>query len=45
MSFRTSYNDYKSRSYSGNKSYYRDPTPKEWERTMDEYYKQQQKKK
>jgi hypothetical protein len=47
MSFRTAYNDLKrsSNRRSPSPGYLRDPSPEEWKRTMDEYYKQQQKRK
>lgn len=42
MSFRTSYHSFKSgRSTSKPQGYLRDPTPEQWKKTMDEYYKRQ----
>jgi hypothetical protein len=44
MSFRTAYSDYKRGSTARKpQGYLRDPTPKEWERTIDEHRKQQTK--
>lgn len=46
MSFRTAYFDTKrGRTRHRSLAPFRDPTPEEWKRTMDEYYKQQQRKK
>lgn len=46
MSFRTAYHSLKnSRRTTKPQGYLRDPTPEEWKRTMDEYYKQQQQNK
>lgn len=46
MSFRTAYNSVKSgRSSSKPQDSFRDPTPEEWKKRMDEYYIQQQRKK
>lgn len=46
MSFRTAYSDAKrSRRANPSRGYYRDPTPEEWKRKMDEYYVEQQRKK
>lgn len=46
MSFRTAYFDSKrSRTRHRSLAPFRDPTPEEWKKTMDEYYKQQQRKK
>ena len=44
MSFRTAYNDalrngYKNSRRGLNQGLYRDPTPEEWQKTMNEYYK------
>lgn len=42
MSFRTAYRAVKSgKKPSAPQGYLRDPTPEEWKKTMDEYYKQQ----
>lgn len=42
MSFRTAYSSFKSgRKSNRPQGYLRDPTPEEWKKTMDEYYKQQ----
>jgi hypothetical protein len=42
MSFRTAYRDFKSgRRARGPQGLISDPTPEQWKRTMDEYYKQQ----
>lgn len=42
MSFRTAYSSFKSgRKPSKSPGYLRDPTPEEWKKTMDEYYKRQ----
>lgn len=44
MSFRTSHTSFKSGKKSSKpQGYLRDPTPKEWEKTMDEYHKRQSK--
>ena len=46
MSFRTAYYGVKSgRKTNKPRGYFRDPTPEEWRKTMDEYYIQQQRKK
>lgn len=46
MSFRAAYSSFKSgRKSSKPQGYFRDPTPEEWKKTMDEYYIQQQRKK
>ena len=46
MSFRTAYHSVKSgRKSSKPQGYFRDPTPEEWKRKLDEYYIQQQRKK
>lgn len=46
MSFRTSYSGFKTNRYSSkSQGYFRDPTPEEWKRKLDEYYIQQQHKK
>lgn len=46
MSFRTAYFDIKrGRTRQRSLAPFRDPTPEEWKKTMDEYYKQQQRKK
>ena len=46
MSFRTAYHSFKSsRDSTKPRDYFRDPTPEEWKRRMDEYYIQQQRKK
>ncbi len=46
MSFRTAYFNFKSgRKSSKSQGYFRDPTPEEWKKTMDQYYQQQQRKK
>jgi hypothetical protein len=43
MSFRTAYSDLKSgRRARGPQGLISDPTPEEWKKTMDEYYKKQQ---
>jgi hypothetical protein len=42
MSFRTAYSSFKQgKRASKPQGYLRDPTPEEWKKTMDEYYKQQ----
>jgi hypothetical protein len=42
MSFRTAYHSFKSgRHTSKPQGYLRDPTPEQWKKTMDEYYKRQ----
>lgn len=42
MSFRTAYHSFKSgRRTSKPQRYLRDPTPEQWKKTMDEYYKHQ----
>ncbi len=42
MSFRTAYSSVKSgRTSSKPQGLLRDPTPEEWKKTMDEYYKKQ----
>jgi hypothetical protein len=42
MSFRTAYHSLKSGRYrSKPQGYLRDPTPEEWEKMMDNYYKRQ----
>jgi hypothetical protein len=46
VSFRTAYNSFKSgRSSSKPQGFFRDLTPEEWKKKMDEYYIQQQRKK
>jgi hypothetical protein len=46
MSFRTAYHSFKSgRSATKPRGYFRDPTPEEWKKRMDEYYIQQQRRK
>jgi hypothetical protein len=45
MSFRTAYHSLKSRKPSGPQPLFRDPTPEQWKKTLDDYYIQQQKKK
>ena len=46
MSFRTAYNSFKSgRGSSKPQGSFRDPTPEEWKKRMEEYYIQQQRKK
>ena len=48
MSFRTAYSDFKRRrrtSRSTPQGYFCDPTPEEWQKTMDEYFKREQNKK
>jgi len=46
MSFRTAYHSFKSGHRSSRSpGYFRDSTPEEWKRKMDEYYIQQQRKK
>jgi hypothetical protein len=46
MSFRTAYHSFKSsRGSIKPGGYFRDPTPEEWKKRMDEYYIQQQRKK
>lgn len=42
MSFRSAYSQFKSgRSATKPQGYFRDPTPEQWSKTMDEYYKRQ----
>ena len=42
MSFRTAYYSFKSgRRTSKPQGYLRDPTPEQWQKIMDEYYKRQ----
>jgi hypothetical protein len=42
MSFRAAYHSFKSgRRTSKPQGYLRDPTPEQWKKTMDEYYKRQ----
>jgi hypothetical protein len=44
MSFRTVYSSFKQGSRASKpQGLLRDPTPKEWKKTMDEYYKRQAK--
>ena len=46
MSFRTAYSSFKRGQNSRRLlAPFRDPTPEEWKHIMDEYYKQQQRKK
>ena len=46
MSFRTAYSSFKSgKKPSKPQGYFRDLTPEEWKRKLDEYYIQQQRKK
>jgi hypothetical protein len=47
MSFRTAYSDFRrgKRRTSRSQGYFRDPTPEEWQKTMDEYFKREQNKK
>ena len=45
MSFRSAYYGLKSgRKPSTSQGYFRDPTPEEWKKRMDEYYKQQRRR-
>ena len=42
MSFRTAYYSFKSGGRTSKpQGYLRDPTPEQWKKTMDEYYKRQ----
>jgi hypothetical protein len=47
MSLKTAYSDFKrgKRRTSRSQVYFRDPTPEQWQKTMDNYYRQQQNQK
>ena len=45
MSFRAAYFDFKrGRNSTPPKGYFRDPTPEQWKKTLDDYYKKERKK-